>query len=97
VDTSILAHLIIHFFKKGGSHRKGKPAGQHGAEVGWLLSDTPPLRWDELTHSAIDTNSPFTLSFENDQRGKTVYFAIRLENTRGEKGPWSEIMNAIIP
>jgi hypothetical protein len=31
------------------------------------------------------------------QRGKTVYFALRWENTRGEKGPWSEIMSAIIP
>jgi hypothetical protein len=97
VDTSILAHLIIHFFVRGGRHRKGKHAGQHGVEIGWLISDMPPARWDELTHSAIDTNSPFTLAFENDQRGKTVYFALRWENTRGEKGPWSEIMNAIIP
>jgi hypothetical protein len=97
VDTSTIAHLGIHFFKKGGSHKKGKPDGQHGAEIGWLISDTPPARWDELIHSAIDTNSPFTLSFENDQRGKTVYFALRWENTRGEKGPWTEILNAIIP
>jgi hypothetical protein len=35
--------------------------------------------------------------FENDQRGKTVYFALRWENTRGEKGPWSAIQIAIIP
>jgi hypothetical protein len=97
VDTSVIAHLIIHFFEKGGRHRKGKPAGQHGAEIGWSISETPLTRWDELTHSAIDTNSPFTLSFENDQRGSTLYFALRWENTRGEKGPWSEIMNAIIP
>jgi hypothetical protein len=66
-------------------------------ETGWLVCDTLPACWDELTHSAIDTNSPFTLSFENDQRGKTVYFAIRWENTRGEKGPCSEILNTIIP
>jgi hypothetical protein len=97
VDTSILARLIIHFFAAGGKHKKAKPAGQHGAEIGWMISDTPPARWDDLTHSAIDTSSPFTLSFEHDQRGKTVYFALRWENTRGEKGPWSDIMSAIIP
>jgi hypothetical protein len=96
-DTSTMAHLAIHFYEAGGKHKKAKPAGQHGAEIGWIISDTPPARWDELTHSAIDTNSPFTLAFEHDQRGKTVYFALRWENTRGEKGPWSEIMNAIIP
>jgi hypothetical protein len=97
VDTSTIGRLIIHFFEKGSHHKKGKPAGQHGAEIRWTFSDTPPTRWDELFHSEIDTNSPFTLVFENDQRGKTVYFALRWENTRGEKGPWSEIQNAIIP
>ncbi|MDR0419942.1 MAG: hypothetical protein LBH30_00595 [Prevotellaceae bacterium] len=97
VDTSVIGRLSIHFFERGSRHKKGKPAGQHGAEIRWLLSDTPPTRWDDLTHSEIDTNSPFTLSFEYDQRGKTVYFALRWENTRGEKGPWSEILSAIIP
>jgi hypothetical protein len=66
-------------------------------EIAWALSDTPVTRWNELTHSNVDTNSPFTLVFENDQCGKTIYFAIRWENTRGEKGPWSEITSAIIP
>jgi hypothetical protein len=97
VDTSRMGRLTIVFFERGSNHKKGKPAGQHGAEIVWTISDTPPTRWDELTHSSIDTNSPFTLDFENDQRGKTVYFALRWENTRGEKGPWSSIMNAIIP
>jgi hypothetical protein len=96
-DTSTIGRVGIHFFEKGSRHKKGKPAGQHGAEIRWAILDTPPARWDELIHSDIDTNSPFTLIFEHDQRGKTVYFALRWENTRGEKGPWSEIQNAIIP
>jgi hypothetical protein len=97
INTSVLGRIIIAFFEKGSSHKKAKPAGQHCVEVGWVQSDTPITRWDELAHSNVDTNSPFTLSFENDQRGKTVYFALRWENTRGEKGPWSAIQNAIIP
>jgi hypothetical protein len=97
VDTSVVGRLTIHFFESGGNRKKGKPAGQHGVEIAWVISDTQPARWNELTNSNIDTNSPFTLVFENDQRGKTVYFALRWENTRGEKGPWSSIMSAIIP
>jgi hypothetical protein len=97
VDTSHIGRLNILFYKKGHKHKKGKPAGQHGAEIAWIQRDTPPTRWDELLHSNIDTNSPFTLVFENDQRGKTVYFALRWENTSGKKGPWSEIQSAIIP
>jgi hypothetical protein len=96
-DTSVIGRLTMHFFEKGGKHRKGKPAGQHCAEIIWLISDTTPTRWDQLTHSAVDTNSPFTLVFENDQRGKTVYFALRWENTRGKKGPRSKIAGAVIP
>ena len=97
VDTSVIGHVGIDFYEKEAGHRKAKPAGQHCVEIAWIVSDTPPTRWDELIHSAVDTRSPYTFQFENDQRGKTLYFALRWENTRGEKGPWSEIQSAIIP
>ncbi|MDR2131218.1 MAG: hypothetical protein LBP56_08690 [Odoribacteraceae bacterium] len=97
VDTSVPGRLAIHFYDKVGDHKRGKPDGQHCVEIISLLSDTPPTRWDQLVHSVVDTRSPYTFVFENDQRGKTLYFAMRWENTRGEKGPWSEIQGAIIP
>ncbi|MDR0728723.1 MAG: extracellular solute-binding protein [Prevotellaceae bacterium] len=97
VDTSVMGRIGVHFFERGSGHKRGKPAGQHCVEIAWMLSDVPPTRWDELTHSAVDTNSPYTFVFEHDQRGKTLYFALRWENTRGEKGPWSDILSAIIP
>jgi hypothetical protein len=34
---------------------------------------------------------------EDTDRGKTVYFCLCWENNRGEKGPWSEIVFAVIP
>jgi hypothetical protein len=97
VDTSVIGRLGINFFKKGHGHKRGKPAGQYGAEIRWMISDTPPARWDDLLHSDIDTHTPFTLEFENDRRGQIVYFALRWENTAGKKGPWSEIRSAMIP
>jgi hypothetical protein len=45
----------------------------------------------------FDTKTPVKLSFSGDQRGKTIYFALRWENNVGEKCPCSEIFNAIIP
>jgi hypothetical protein len=97
VNTSVIGHVKIGFYEKGSDHKKAKPPGQHCVEIGWVKSDVPITRWEDLIHSNVDTNSPFTLSFENDQRGKTIYFALRWENTRGEKGPWSEIRSAVIP
>jgi hypothetical protein len=85
------------FFQDIDSTHKAKPKGQHGAQIRWMILTSPPENVDDLIHSAFDTNSPFTLEFGEADRGKTVYFCLRWENTRGEKGPWSEIVKAIIP
>jgi hypothetical protein len=97
MDSSMIRRLTFHFFARGHKKSKAKPAGQHGAEIRWAKLDTPPTAIAELIHSAFDTHSPFTLEFEENERGKTVYFCLCWENTRGEKGPWSEIQSAIIP
>ncbi|MDR1600815.1 MAG: hypothetical protein LBS42_00085 [Tannerella sp.] len=76
---------------------RAKPSGVHGAEIGWIVSDTLPVNWSQLVNSSFDTASPFRLTFEGEMRGRRLYFALRWENTRGEKGPWSEIQDAIIP
>jgi len=96
VDSATIRLLTIHF-RDSESSSKAKPYGVHGAEIRWSLLDTPPVTVNELTVSNFDTRSPFTLEFENNQRGKTVWFCLRWENTKGEKGPWSEISSAIIP
>jgi hypothetical protein len=86
----------IHFRDTESEH-KAKPVGVHGAEITYAILDTPPVDWDELTHSTFDTHTPQRLTFKGAERGKTLYFALRWENTRGEKGPWSEIQSVIIP
>jgi hypothetical protein len=96
IDTSIIRCLILYFFDIINKVR-AKPHGVHGAEIRWAILDAPPAHIDELINSAFDTRSPFTLDFDESQRGKTVYFCLRWENTTGEKGPWSEIVSAIIP
>jgi hypothetical protein len=97
VDSSVIRCLVVFFYKQGGKRAGAKPAGQSGAEIRWAILDKPPVSVEDMIHSSFDTHSPFTLSFDENQRGKTVYFCLRWENTRGEKGPWSEIVSAIIP
>jgi hypothetical protein len=95
-DTSKIGIVGISFRDK---NEKGtaKPKGVHGAEIAWAILDAPPVDWSSLVHSAFDTRTPVQLVFSGAERGKTLYFALRWENTKGEKGPWSEIYNAIIP
>ncbi|MDR2843683.1 MAG: hypothetical protein LBV57_03455 [Candidatus Symbiothrix sp.] len=90
------AVVEIHFRDEGKEYR-AKPAGVHGAEIAWAILDTPPENWSQLTNSSFDTKTPFRLAFEGGQRGKKLYFALRWENTRGAKGPWGNILDAIIP
>jgi hypothetical protein len=95
-DTSIIRRLAIYFHDKN-SKTNGKAPGMHGVEARWAILDTPPATIEELLHSGFDTRTPFVLNFEENQRGKTVYFCLCWENNTGEKGPWSEIVKAIIP
>ncbi|GHU24388.1 hypothetical protein FACS1894164_10880 [Spirochaetia bacterium] len=96
VDTSILQHLRI-YFRDQGTKKRGKPYGVAGAEIRWDIRETPTLNQEELTHSEFSTSSPYTLEFSGNDRGKMVYFALRWQNGKGQKGAWSEILNAVIP
>jgi hypothetical protein len=84
-------------FRDSEAEGRAKPYGVHGAELVYGILPAPPKQWNELTHSVIDTRSPIRLSFENDQRCQTIYFAIRWEGSRGDKGPWSDIQSTTIP
>jgi hypothetical protein len=97
IDSGTIRRLILNFYDQGQKKSKAKPDGQHCAEIRWAMRDTPPASLKDLVNSSVDTHTPFTLEFDENERGKTVYFCLCWENTRGEKGPWSEIMSAIIP
>jgi hypothetical protein len=96
IDSSVIRQLIL-FFRDEDSDSRAKPEGVHGVELRWAILAASPASIDELVHSAFDTHSPFTLTFDEGDRGKAVDLCLRWENTRGVKGPWSEIVMAIVP
>jgi hypothetical protein len=79
------------------AHRAAKPFGVHGVEIRWMISDTPILDAEDLTHSSFDTRTPLILEFRGHERGQILYICARWENTTGQKGPWSDIESAVIP
>ena len=96
VDSSVLRRLGIRFHDSATTSL-AKPKGVHGAEIKWGIADAMPDDPDELPHSSFDTHTPFVLEFTGAERGKTVYFCLRWENTTGAKGPWGEMNMAIVP
>lgn len=84
-------------FRALDAARWGKPANAHGLECLWVIAGIAPAKISDLLHSAFATRSPLELTFDEDMRGKRVYFAVRWEAGAGGKGPWSDIVSAIIP
>jgi hypothetical protein len=97
VLTNTIRRLTIYYFDFGSVHSRSRPVGQVGAEIRWAILENPPHSIKELINSAYNPVSPYMLEFNEDQRGKTLYFCLCWKNSRGINGPWSEIATAIIP
>jgi hypothetical protein len=89
IDRSRTRRLVVHYHDMD--------SGMCGIEFRWAVLDRPPAGIDDLVHIAFDTASPYTFDFEESQRGRTCWFAMRWESAGGKKGPWSEIYSAVIP
>ena len=88
--------IQVHFKIKGTDHR-AKPAGYDGAVIIWGILNSPPATHDELNHHTMASRTPFTLHFDETERGKTVYVAAAWQNERGILGVWSPILSAVVP
>jgi hypothetical protein len=91
-----IREVAVDFWVKDASG-KGKPLGYNGAVIVWAILDEPPADILNLTRHTTATKTPHIFTFDEDQRGKRVYFAACWQNERGLTGAWSEIQSAIIP
>ena len=60
------------------------------------LSKATPTGAD-LPHSKFTRRKKELFDFPADDSGKTAYFCIRYENSKGQSGPWGPVFNAVIP
>jgi hypothetical protein len=69
------------------------------AEAGKFRISVPPQVGGDLPHSTFTHRKKFRFDFEGES-GKTVWFSIRYENSKGGKegeGPFGPIFSAVIP
>jgi hypothetical protein len=96
VDFSVRLQHTIHFYDESSARKKAKPAGVHGCEIWMKIDGAAPADASELTYLVTDTSSPYRAAFEGKYAGKTVYYWLRWVNTRGEHGPWSSAVSAMV-
>jgi hypothetical protein len=56
-----------------------------------------PVSGEELPHSKFTRRKKELFDFAQEDSGKTVYFCIRYENSKGESGPWGPLFSSVIP
>ena len=96
VDFSIHMQHTLHFRDDSTPHRKAKPAGTHGCEIWMKLGGDAPRDANELSYIITATRTPFVKTFDGNDAGKRVYYQFRWVNTRGEQGPWSNVISAMV-
>jgi len=95
-DTSVIRRLRFRM-RDFGSKSWAKPEHVHGMDFRWAALAERPSHVDELKNIVNATANPIVLDFDEADRGKRVYFAVRWVNNTGHGGPWSDIESAIIP
>lgn len=90
VDFSVRLQHSIHF-SDSTLPGKAKPDGVHGAEIWAKVGDAA-----DFSYLATDTRTPYIATYDDGDAGKTVSYRLRWVNTRGEQGPWSSVISAII-
>ena len=95
IDFSTRQQHIIHF-TDSATNGKAKPTGVHGCEIWVKIGGEPPKSESEYTYQGLDTKSPYTIDFPVADIGKTVYYRFRWVNKRGQPGPWSSTVSAVV-
>jgi hypothetical protein len=93
IDTSESQQHIIHFADE--SDKLAKPDGVHGCEI-YMKKGEAPASDAEMTFAGTDTRSPFVVNFDIADLGQTVHYKLCWVNTRGQHGPWSKLVSAVV-
>jgi hypothetical protein len=80
-------------------NKRSKPDGMIGVEIyNKLTAQGAPAPIDpaEFVFLALDTATPYVSDYPGTDGGKNAHYILRWVNTRGVKGPWSEVFSATI-
>ncbi len=74
----------------------GKPAGVRGVQLWRKIGDPPPGGESDFEFVSEFTRTRMTLDYQMSQGGQTIYYQARWVSTRGETGPWGELVSATV-
>ena len=96
VDFSVRLQHSISFYDQASAHSNAKPEGVTGCEVFLKVDSDAPKSVDEMHFQGTCSASPFVVKFDASKAGKTAYYWLRWVNRKGETGPWSNTISAMV-
>jgi hypothetical protein len=93
----LVRQLVVHFTDSATPEKRAKPYEALTMELMCAVLPSPPAGIQDLARSVSVTKSPLTLTFREEDRGRTVYMAGHWKGHRQQDGPWSAIISAIVP
>ena len=73
------------------------PAAQSALTGKQYYLSAPPHSPDQLAADEFTRRKRHAIAFPAEDSGKVAWFALRVENSKGDKGPWGEMFSGIIP
>jgi hypothetical protein len=96
VDTSQLLRHTINFVDESTPTSRAKPGGVQGCEIWMKVGDPAPAGPSDVHYLALDTRTPYVVTFDAGDAGKKAYYMLRWMSTRGDTGPWSATVSGTI-
>jgi hypothetical protein len=96
IDNSQRLQQTIHFRDVTTPTSKAKPPGVQSIELRCFCGPTPPADPAQSPWVANDSATPYLKVFEATDANKDAWWVARWVNTRGEPGPWSEVVKATV-
>ena len=96
VNFSMRLQHKLTFYDQATAHSNAKPEGVTGCEIYVKIDGETPESVDEMHFLGTCTSSPYIAKFEAAHKGKTAYYWLRWVNRKGETGPWSTVVSAMI-
>lgn len=93
--TNNRQHTVSALDQKTGT--KTKPDDAYGVKYAYEIRETAPESPEDLRHSLFSRKTTHVFDYDEKEKGKKAFYAARYENAKGEGGPWSEIVELIIP
>ena len=96
MHTSQRLRHTINFADEATPTRKAKPTGVRGVQLWRKIGDPAPVGESDFEFVSEFTRARMTLDYQMSQGGQTVYYQARWVSTRGQTGPWGELVSATV-